>query len=73
MSNITFDDSLEKYKPVYFHFLDGFINPNVGDNIYNIKNFIKKYNLVTEDINILEIENYSESKKKYIKLILRID
>lgn len=65
MSSITFDQSLEIYKSVYFHFLDGLINPEVGDLISNIKNFIKKHNLVTDNINILEIQNISESKKKY--------
>ena len=60
MSNITFLESLEKYKSVYFHFLDGYINPDIGDSIGNIKNFIKNHNLVTQssgnNINILECE-----------------
>jgi hypothetical protein len=28
--NITFEESLKSYMPVYYHFLDGFINKNVS-------------------------------------------
>lgn len=65
MSNITFDQSLEKCKAVYFHFLDGFINSEVGDTINNIQNFISENRLVNNNINILVINNNSESYKEY--------
>ena len=69
MSNITFNESLEKYKPIYYHFLDGYIDPNIGytqDKIYSfILNHIKlpyidkitllnvKVDIITYNINLI--------------------
>ena len=42
MAQITFKYSLEKYKMVYYHFLDNFINSKTGDQLINVIDFIKK-------------------------------
>jgi hypothetical protein len=39
---ISFKDSLKDYLPIYFHFLDGFLNPNVGSTSEQTLNFIHK-------------------------------
>ena len=53
MSDITFQKSLYSYKAVYFHFLDGFINPKVGDSIDNVLKFVINHKLVSNNINLL--------------------
>ena len=53
MSDITFQKSLERYKSVYFHFLDGFINPKIGDSINNVLKFVINHRLVSNNINLL--------------------
>ena len=57
LDTITFRDSIDNYLPVYYHFLDGYINKNVGylpDKIYNfIKNNYK--NFTDDNLSILEI------------------
>ena len=42
--NILFKDSLEEYLPIYFHFLDGFLNPDYGSSSEQTLNFILKNN-----------------------------
>jgi hypothetical protein len=50
--NISFHDSIENYLPVYFHFLDGFLNPNYGYKKNKLLNFLKnnKDNLIPQNI-----------------------
>jgi hypothetical protein len=37
---INFDISLEQIRPLYFHFLDGYLNPKFGSNLKVVKNLI---------------------------------
>ena len=71
-NNVTFKNSLEEYKPVYFHFLDNLINSDIGNNIENSTNFVKTYNLVSNDdiyiINKTTHEEDNNIKYDFIKL-----
>jgi len=55
--NITFEESLENYMSVYYYFLDGYINPDVGYPIENTYGFIlSHFNefLIKNKINLLK-------------------
>jgi hypothetical protein len=69
---ISFLDSLDKYMPIYYHFLDGYINKNVGFNIDKIYDLILGNNILhkpngitllkyTINNNIINL-NFSSSK-----------
>ena len=40
-TNITFNDSINSYLPIYYHFLDGYISENIGYDTSRIQKFIK--------------------------------
>ena len=44
IENISFYDSFENYLPIYFHFLDGFLNPSYGYKKDKLLNFLYKNN-----------------------------
>jgi hypothetical protein len=43
MEIINFKDSLINYKPVYYHFLDGYINKKVGNYIDKTYEFVLEH------------------------------
>ena len=64
INNITFDMSINSFRPLYFHFLDGFLNPECGSSMENIISLIKNYELIeineyTQKIFFLQIKNNS--------------
>ncbi len=53
-----FNDSLNELKPMYYHFLDGYLNPDYGCSLGIIKTlFINNDELLGDkyDINLLNI------------------
>ena len=40
--SITFKKSLEDFMPIYYHFLDGYIDPEIGFTTPKVINFVKK-------------------------------
>lgn len=52
---ITFNDSVEFYKPIYFHFLDGFINENVGDALIHFFLYKHRDYLLYDKIRFIEM------------------
>ena len=42
----TFDTSLKELTPLYFHFLDGYLNPKFGSKLNVVYNLIINYNLI---------------------------
>jgi len=42
-------------KPIYYHFLDGFLNVDVGNNITNTIRFLDEFNIITNffDLNLI--------------------
>ena len=73
-TNISFKDSLEYYKCTYYHFLDSFINSEIGDLPDKNRNFIKNI-LINEDIyfltkNSYAIGDYKIISKKYKDLFI---
>jgi hypothetical protein len=38
--HITFKQILENEKPIFFHYLDGLLDPNIGDSYGNSTKFI---------------------------------
>jgi hypothetical protein len=59
MSINTFFDSLIDQRPIYYHFLDGYINPNYGNSIIKSLDFIKSNNylLPSKDIKFINFNN----------------
>jgi len=55
MDNITFRESLDIYRPIYFHFLDGQIDPNIGFDKDRKINFIINNNIITESNNKINL------------------
>ena len=47
---MSFINSLEKNKPAFFHFLDGYLNEKSGSQTTIIQKFITDNNIVTNDI-----------------------
>ena len=58
MSDINFTDSLKYLRPLYYHFLDEFINNETGSSIACVQYmFIKYRNLFNSNIKILLFDN----------------
>ena len=58
---------IEKIKCVFFHFLDGYINSDIGDTFNNVLNIIKNNKLVKNDIYFLnknQINTYTFTNLK---------
>jgi hypothetical protein len=55
MDTISFKDSIENYLPIYFYFLDGFLNPDHGYNKNKILNFLYNNNNFLIPIEISDI------------------
>ena len=53
---INYKDSLDNYMPIYYHFLDGYINKDVGYNKNKIYDFILKNNILPN--NKITLLNY---------------
>ncbi len=57
MSQNNFLKNIELYKPAIYHFLDGYLDPNVGNQTINSINFLKNILFgFDENINILDID-----------------
>ena len=72
--SITFKDSLTDYLAIYFHFLDGFLNPNYGYTNIQLFNFLKKNNSFLIPENVQEIYFLSsklETMKDKIEIELK--
>jgi hypothetical protein len=73
MDKINFNKSILFYKPIYYHFLDGYLNPNEGSNL---EPFIKKFHdeLTLNNSNIIIYNKLieSESLEKVISNNLNI-
>ena len=72
-SNISFKDSLDKYIPAYFHFLDGLLNPDYGYTKDKLLEFLYNNNdfLIPEHISdICYLDFYHDNDK--INLIILI-
>ena len=46
MSIITFKKSIDNYLPIYYHFLDGYINPNIGFDKDKVYSFITNHQIL---------------------------
>jgi hypothetical protein len=64
MDEFTFDNSIYKLRPIYYHFLDGYLDENVGFNTNDTLNFIKTYisQFINSNIVCENILNYSSTK-----------
>jgi hypothetical protein len=51
---MDFKLSIDKYKVLYYHFLDSFINQDVGDNTDNIISFITSNCILSSNIYIIK-------------------
>jgi len=67
--SINFDETLEKLKPIYYHLLDGFLNPNIGDYIKNTINFVTKKLNSDNSFNSFDI-NFITIKPNYPDLLV---
>ena len=55
--------NFEQIAILYFHFLDGLLNPNVGFNLDGINHYIKKFGLISDNETFL-LRNFN--KNNYI-------
>ena len=62
IEKISFTESMEKYLHVYFHFLDGYLNPKQGFSSNLIYEHLNKKNLVKNSNNIYKLRNISSEK-----------
>lgn len=57
--DMWFDDSLKYYLPVYYHFLDGFLDPIYGYTLEKTLSFLYNNNiLIPQDINEIYFKKY---------------
>ena len=43
MTDLSFSESLLSLKPLYYHFLDGYLNENSGSNLNIVKDMFVNY------------------------------
>ena len=58
-NRLNFNNIIDKYKPILFHFLDGFINPECGYNRQLLFNFMIESNMIKNFLSS-EIEIYKK-------------
>jgi len=72
--DISFENSLKEYMPIYYYFLDGYINPNVMYSSDKIYNFILNNNItpICNDNTMITFLNYEINYlEKTINLIFK--
>lgn len=52
-SNKIFTNSLEKYKGLYYHFLDGYLNPDSGSDLIQYKNMLENNEIFHFDYTLI--------------------
>jgi hypothetical protein len=55
IENITFDMSINSFRPLYYHFLDGFLNPDTGSSMEVIRSIIKHYDFIVKTSETIKI------------------
>lgn len=62
IEKISFTESMKEYLHVYFHFLDGYLNPNQGFNTDLIYKHLNNKQLVKQSNNLYKLNNISPER-----------
>jgi hypothetical protein len=69
---MNFKDVLIRYKVLFYHFLDGFINSDDGYNNEKVISFIQENKLVKNHINIINSYRYDSDESGYILYLINL-